>query len=176
MDNILGFEHHPKETKILYFSSMQSPQNNHKRNWNNDLNKNWKWQTCVNNERGTIGAHGTWAWPHSHGIIPLVWLQNNFVIEPVNEMFGNIMRPRHVWTPQWHRLVVLVKQMVVAFIVIGTCTKPQHRLSNLRGHKKDEELRDTDRDTERSPWSLASNKLVKSFLSLCSNSRNCNNN
>ncbi len=57
------------------------------------------------------------------------------------------MRPRHVWTPQWHRLVVLVKQMVVALIVIGTCIKPQHRLSNLRRHKKDE-LRDTDRDRE----------------------------
>jgi hypothetical protein len=59
------------------------------------------------------------------------------------------MRPRHVWTPQWHRLVVLVKQMVVALIVIDTCIKPQHRLSNLRGHKKDEELRDTDRDRDR---------------------------
>jgi hypothetical protein len=58
------------------------------------------------------------------------------------------MSPRHVWTPQWHRLVVLVKQMVVAPIVIGTCIKPQHRLSNLRGHKKDEELRDIDRDRE----------------------------
>jgi hypothetical protein len=58
------------------------------------------------------------------------------------------MHPRHVWTPQWYRLVVLVKQMVVALIAIGTCIKPQHRLSNLRGHKKDEELRDTDRDRE----------------------------
>jgi hypothetical protein len=38
--------------------------------------------------------------------------------------------------------------MVVALIVIGTCIKPQHKLSNLRGHKKDEELRDTDRDRE----------------------------
>jgi hypothetical protein len=44
--------------------------------------------------------------------------------------------------------LVLVKQMVVAFIVIGTCSKPQHRLSNFGGHKKDEELRDTDRDRE----------------------------
>jgi len=76
----------------------------------------------------------------------LVWLQNKFQIELVNEMFGDSIRPRHVWTPQWHRLVILVKQMVVALIVIGTCIKPQHRLSNLCGHKKDEELIDTDKD------------------------------
>jgi hypothetical protein len=44
---------------ILYFSTMQSPQNNHKRNWNSDVNMNWKWQTCVDNERGTIGVDGT---------------------------------------------------------------------------------------------------------------------
>ncbi len=64
-------------------------------------------------------------------------------------MFGDSMHPRDVWTPQWHRLVVLVKQMVIALIVIGTCIKPQHRLSNLRGHKKDEEFRDIDRDRNR---------------------------
>jgi hypothetical protein len=58
-DDILRFEHHTKKTKILYSSTVQSPQNNHKRNWNNDVNKNWKWQTGVNNERGTIGADGT---------------------------------------------------------------------------------------------------------------------
>ncbi len=65
-------------------------------------------------------------------------------------MFGKNIHPRHVWTPQWHRLVVLVKQMVVALIVVETCIKPQDRLSNLCGHKKDEELRDTykDRDIE----------------------------
>jgi hypothetical protein len=63
------------------------------------VNMNWKWQTCVDNERGTIGVDGTWAWPHSHGIIPLVWLQIFFQIEPMNEMFGNNIRPRHVWTP-----------------------------------------------------------------------------
>jgi hypothetical protein len=39
--------------------------------------------------------------------------------------------------------------MVVALIVIGTFIKPQHKLSNLRGHKKDEELRDTDRDKDK---------------------------
>jgi hypothetical protein len=42
----------------------------------------------------------------------------------MNEMFGDIMRPRHVWTPQWHKLVVLVKQMVVAFIVTSGCPWP----------------------------------------------------
>ncbi len=63
-------------------------------------------------------------------------------------MFGDSKRPRHVWTPQWHTLVVLVKQMVVALIVIMTCIKPQHRLSNLCGHKKDEELRDTNKDKD----------------------------
>jgi hypothetical protein len=39
--------------------------------------------------------------------------------------------------------------MVVAFIVVGTCIKPQHRLSNLCGHKKDEELINTDKDKDR---------------------------
>jgi hypothetical protein len=58
-DDKLGFERHKRKFKILYFSTMQSPQNNHKRNWNSDVNKNWKWQTCVDNERGTIGADGT---------------------------------------------------------------------------------------------------------------------
>jgi len=38
--------------------------------------------------------------------------------------------------------------MVVALIVIGTFIKPQHKLSNLGGHKKDEELRDIDRDKD----------------------------
>jgi hypothetical protein len=38
--------------------------------------------------------------------------------------------------------------MVVAFIVVGTYIKPQHRLSNLCGHKKDEELRDTDKNID----------------------------
>ncbi len=66
----------------------------------------------------------------------------------MNEMFGDNIRPRHVWTPQWHRFVVLVKQMVVAFIVVGTYIKPQHRLSNLCGHKKDEELRDTNKNID----------------------------
>jgi hypothetical protein len=64
----------------------------------------------------------------------------------MNEMFGDNIRPIHVWTPQWHRLVVLVKQMVVALIVVETYIKPQHRLSNLCGHKKDEELRNIDKD------------------------------
>jgi hypothetical protein len=63
-------------------------------------------------------------------------------------MFGDNIRPRHVWTPQWHRLVVLVKQMVVALIVVRTCIKPQHKQSNLCGDKKDEELRDIDKDRE----------------------------
>ncbi len=67
----------------------------------------------------------------------------------MNEMFGDSIRPRHVWTPQWHRLVVLVKQMVVALTVVGTCIKPQHRLSNLCGHKKDEELKDIDKYKDR---------------------------
>jgi len=58
------------------------------------------------------------------------------------------MSPRHVWTPQWHRLVALVKQMVVALMVIVTYIKPQHRLSNLHGHKKDEELRNIDKDRD----------------------------
>jgi hypothetical protein len=61
-------------------------------------------------------------------------------------MFGESIHPRHVWTPQWHTLVVLVKQMVVAFIIVEICIKPQHILSNLCGHKKDEKLRDTDKD------------------------------
>jgi hypothetical protein len=38
--------------------------------------------------------------------------------------------------------------MVVALIVVGPCIKPQHRLSNLCGHKKNEELRDIDKDRE----------------------------
>jgi hypothetical protein len=38
-DDRLGFEHHTKKTKILYFSTMQSPQNNHKKNWNNDVTR-----------------------------------------------------------------------------------------------------------------------------------------
>jgi hypothetical protein len=58
-DDRLGFEHHTKKTKILYFSIVQSPQNNHKRNWNSDVNRNWKWHTYVDNEKGTIGADGT---------------------------------------------------------------------------------------------------------------------
>jgi hypothetical protein len=66
----------------------------------------------------------------------------------MNEMFGDNIRPRHVWTPQWHRLVVPVKQMVVALIVVGTFIKPQHKLSNLCGHKKDEELRDINKDKD----------------------------
>jgi hypothetical protein len=57
-DDRVGFEHHTKKTKIFYFSTMQSPQNNHKRNWNSDVNMNWKCQTCADNERGTIGANG----------------------------------------------------------------------------------------------------------------------
>jgi hypothetical protein len=69
----LGFEHHTKKTKILYFSTMQSPQNNHKKNWNSD-GKNWKWQTCVNNERGTIGVEylnlTTLPWHHTIGLTP----------------------------------------------------------------------------------------------------------
>jgi len=64
-------------------------------------------------------------------------------------MFKNNIHPRHVWTPQWHKLVVLVKQMVVALIRIETYIKPQHRLSNLCGHKKDKELRDTDKEKDR---------------------------
>ncbi len=173
MDDRLGFQHHPKKIKILYFSTLQSPQNNHKRNWNNDLNRNWKWQTCVDNERGTIGGDGTWAWPHSYGFIPLVWLQNNFEIEPMNEMFGDSMRPRHVWTPQWHRLVVLVKQMVVALIVIGTC------ITNCQTYVGTKMMKNweiqTETETERSPWCLAPNKLVKKILGLCCNNRNCYN-
>jgi len=38
--------------------------------------------------------------------------------------------------------------MVVALIVVGIRIKPQQRLSNLCGHKKDEELRDTDKDKD----------------------------
>jgi hypothetical protein len=38
--------------------------------------------------------------------------------------------------------------MVLALIIVGTCIKPQHRLSNLCGHKKDEELKDIDKDRE----------------------------
>jgi hypothetical protein len=38
--------------------------------------------------------------------------------------------------------------MVVALIVVETCIKPQHKLSNLCGHKKDEELRDINKDRE----------------------------
>jgi len=72
-----------------------------------------------------------------------------FQIEPVNEMFGDNICPRHVWTPQWHRLVILVKQMVVALIVVETCIKPQHRLSNLCGIKKNEELRDTYKNRDK---------------------------
>jgi len=64
-------------------------------------------------------------------------------------MFGDNICPRHVWTPQWHRLVVLVKQMVVAFIVVETCIKLQHKLSNLCGHKTNEELRDKNKDRDR---------------------------
>ncbi len=67
----------------------------------------------------------------------------------MNEMFGDNIRPSHVWTPQCHRLVVLMKQMVVALIVIGTCIKPQHRQSNLCGHKKDEELKDKNKNRNR---------------------------
>jgi hypothetical protein len=66
----------------------------------------------------------------------------------MNEMFGDSIHPRHVWTPQWHRLVVLVKQMIIALIVVRTCIKPQHRLLSLCGHKKDEELRDINKDRE----------------------------
>jgi hypothetical protein len=35
-----------------------------------------------------------------------------------------------------------------SLIVVGTRIKPQHILSNLCGHKKDEELRDTDKDKD----------------------------
>jgi hypothetical protein len=38
-----------------------------------------------------------------------------------------------------------MKQIVVALIVVGTCIKPQHRLSNLCGHEKDEKLKNTDK-------------------------------
>jgi len=41
-----------------------------------------------------------------------------------------------------------VKQLVIAFIVVRTCIKPQHRLSNLCGHKKDEELKDIDKNRD----------------------------
>ncbi len=64
-------------------------------------------------------------------------------------MFGDNIHPKHVWTPQWHRLVVLVKQMVEALIIIGTCIKPQHNLSNLCGHKKDEELKNINKDKNK---------------------------
>jgi len=36
--------------------------------------------------------------------------------------------------------------MVVALIIIGTYIKPQHKLLNLHGHKKDEKLIDINRD------------------------------
>jgi hypothetical protein len=39
--------------------------------------------------------------------------------------------------------------MVVALIVVETCIKPQYRLSNICGHKKDEELRDIDKNRDR---------------------------
>jgi hypothetical protein len=39
--------------------------------------------------------------------------------------------------------------MVVALIIVGTYIKPQHKLSNLCGHKKDEELRYTYKDKDR---------------------------
>jgi len=35
---------------------------------------------------------------------------------------------------------------VATLIVVEMCIKPQHRLSNLCGHKKDEKLRDTNKD------------------------------
>jgi hypothetical protein len=83
-------------------------------------------------------------------------------------MFRNNIRPRHVWTPQWHRLVVLVKQIVVALIVVGTCIKPQHRLSNLCGHEKDEKLRDTDKYKDKEmtmvPDTQQSNEKFSSFV------------
>jgi len=81
-------------------------------------------------------------------------------------MFGDNIRPRHFWTPQWHRLVVLVKQMVITLIVVGTCIKPQHKLSNLCGHKKDEELRDTykDRDITMVPSTQQSTEKFSRFV------------
>jgi hypothetical protein len=59
-----------------------------------------------------------------------------------------------------------MKQMVVALIVIGTCIKPQHRQSNLCGHKKDEELRDTnkDRDIAMVPSTQQSSEKFSRFV------------
>jgi hypothetical protein len=89
-------------------------------------------------------------------------------------MFGDSIRPRHVWTPQWHRLVVLVKQMVIALIVVMTCIKPQHNCQTYVGTKKMKNY-EIQTKTETSPWSLAPNNLLKSLLGLCCNNRNCNN-
>jgi hypothetical protein len=38
--------------------------------------------------------------------------------------------------------------MVVALIVVETYIKPQHKLSNLCGHNKDEKLSDIDKDRD----------------------------
>ncbi len=58
--------------------------------------------------------------------------------------------------------------MVVAFIVVGTCIKPQHKLSNLCGHKKDEELKDIDKDKDREitmvPSTQQSNEIFSRFV------------
>jgi hypothetical protein len=56
--------------------------------------------------------------------------------------------------------------MVVALIVIGTYIKPQHRLSNLHGHKKDEELRTTDRNREITmvPSTQQTNQKISWFV------------
>ncbi len=58
--------------------------------------------------------------------------------------------------------------MVVALIVVGTCSKPQHRLSNLCGHKKDEELKDTDKNRDRKitmvPGTQQSNEKFSRFV------------
>ncbi len=95
-------------------------------------------------------------------------------------MFGDSIRLRHVWTPQWHRSVILVKQMVIALIIVGTCIKPQHKLSNLCGHKKDEELKDIYKDRKITMVFSTQQSSEKLFISrviyFCQGtSRNCNN-
>jgi hypothetical protein len=56
--------------------------------------------------------------------------------------------------------------MVVAFIIIETCIKTQHILSNLCGHKKDEKLKDTNKDKEITmvPGTQQSSEMFSRFL------------
>ncbi len=82
--------------------------------------------TCIKNEGDAIRIYGSWTWPHSHDIIPLIRLQDILQIEPVNKIFGDSMGPRQV-SPHRSMRIVLVEQMVVFLIVQGSCknTKPK---------------------------------------------------